>query len=105
MHLHHHNNDEELQKILNHQLVCIFILMLLLFLKTRGLADGKRCINTIFGVICAIIIIVTVSRQLCPTKDTAGSANADPQATQNNPLPSAATKTQQSTAGCLYRHQ
>ena len=68
----------------------------------------KWCINTIFGVICAIIIVVivsVVSRQLCLTKDTASSANADPQATQSGPLPSATTKTQQSTVGCLYRHQ
>eukprot|EP00957_Ditylum_brightwellii_P029072 2196466-Ditylum_brightwellii.AAC.1 len=65
----------------------------------------KRHINTIFGVICAIIIIIVISRQPCPTKDTAGSANADPQATQNNPLPSSTTTTQQSTVGCLYRHQ
>eukprot|EP00957_Ditylum_brightwellii_P152938 11641150-Ditylum_brightwellii.AAC.1 len=52
----------------------------------------KRRINTIFCVICAIIIIVSVSIvscQPCLTKDTAGSANADPQATQNGPLPSA----------------
>ena len=41
MHLFHHNNDEELQKILNYQLDCIFILVLLLFLKARGVADGK----------------------------------------------------------------
>eukprot|EP00957_Ditylum_brightwellii_P014582 1098616-Ditylum_brightwellii.AAC.1 len=57
----------------------------------------KRRINTIFGVICVIIIIVIVSivsRQLYPTKNTAGSANTDPQATQatqNNPLPSSTT--------------
>eukprot|EP00957_Ditylum_brightwellii_P149362 11375321-Ditylum_brightwellii.AAC.1 len=54
----------------------------------------KRHINTIFGVICAIIIIIVasvVSRQPCPTKDTAGSANADPQATQNKTLPPQAT--------------
>ena len=50
----------------------------------------KRRINTIFGVICVVVIIVVVSvvsRQPCPTKDTAGSANADPQATQNKTLP------------------
>eukprot|EP00957_Ditylum_brightwellii_P024357 1838150-Ditylum_brightwellii.AAC.1 len=68
----------------------------------------KWRINTISGVIYAIIIIVSisvVSLQLCPTKDTAGTANTDPQATQNNPLTPPTTKTQQSTAGCLYRHQ
>ena len=50
----------------------------------------KRRINTIFGVICVVIIVVVVrfvSRQPCPTKDTAGSANTDPQATQNKTLP------------------
>eukprot|EP00957_Ditylum_brightwellii_P005391 411183-Ditylum_brightwellii.AAC.1 len=54
----------------------------------------KQCISTIFGVICVIIIAVSisiVSCQLCPTKDTAGSTNTDPQAIQNNPLPSKTT--------------
>eukprot|EP00957_Ditylum_brightwellii_P086397 6573808-Ditylum_brightwellii.AAC.1 len=49
----------------------------------------KPHINTIFGVICVVIISVSVSvvsLQPCPTKDTAGCANAEPQATQNNPL-------------------
>eukprot|EP00957_Ditylum_brightwellii_P041989 3179250-Ditylum_brightwellii.AAC.1 len=55
----------------------------------------KQHINTIFGVIRVIIITVTVSvvsSQLCPTKDTAGSANTDPQDTRNNPLPSATAR-------------
>eukprot|EP00957_Ditylum_brightwellii_P037342 2826192-Ditylum_brightwellii.AAC.1 len=55
----------------------------------------KRRINTIFGVICAIIIVVVisvVSRQPCLTKDTASSANAHPQDNQNDPLSSATTK-------------
>eukprot|EP00957_Ditylum_brightwellii_P047320 3595055-Ditylum_brightwellii.AAC.1 len=54
----------------------------------------KWCINTIFGVICVIIIIISigvVSCQPCPTKDTAVSANTDPQATKNNPPPSTTT--------------
>eukprot|EP00957_Ditylum_brightwellii_P147604 11240911-Ditylum_brightwellii.AAC.1 len=54
----------------------------------------KQRINTIFGVICVIITVFSVSvvsRKPCSTKDTAGSANTDPQATQNNPLSSATT--------------
>eukprot|EP00957_Ditylum_brightwellii_P159645 12152037-Ditylum_brightwellii.AAC.1 len=50
----------------------------------------KCSISTIFGVICVVIIIVivsVVSHQPCPSKDTARSANTDPQATQNNPAP------------------
>jgi hypothetical protein len=69
---------------------------------------AKWRINTIFGVICAIIIIVVVSVvscQPCQTQDTVGSANTDPQTTKNDPLPSATTKTQQSAPVCLCRHQ
>eukprot|EP00957_Ditylum_brightwellii_P010271 776565-Ditylum_brightwellii.AAC.1 len=44
----------------------------------------KRCINTIFGAICVVVVITisVVSCQPCQTKDTADSANADPQTTQ-----------------------
>ena len=50
----------------------------------------KQRINTIFGVICNIIIIVVVSvvsRQPRLSKDTDGSANTDLQVTQNKTLP------------------
>eukprot|EP00957_Ditylum_brightwellii_P081131 6171643-Ditylum_brightwellii.AAC.1 len=45
-------------------------------------------INTTFGAICAVIIIVAIiSCKQYPTKDAAENANTAPQTSQNNPIP------------------